>query len=64
MAQFHQCIYVFKNSVKLSVSFMLLGSTGAKAARKMLMKLAPGDWRRSRPSRGGRRTLRSVPGRP
>ncbi len=30
-----------KNSVKLSVSFYALGSTGAKAARRMLMKLSP-----------------------
>ncbi len=48
-AQFHQLTYSFyacssqkrKNSVKLPVSFMLLGSTGAKAARRMLMKLIP-----------------------
>jgi len=31
-----------KNSVKLSVSFYTLGSTGAKAARRTLIKLTPG----------------------
>ncbi len=31
-----------KNSVKLSISFTLLGSTGAKAASRTLMKLTPG----------------------
>jgi len=32
-----------KNTVKLSVSFTLLGSAHIKAACKMLVKLAPGD---------------------